>query len=343
MMNLLNIGRHRRFKLLVALCAVFFPLILQPVSAQVTSDDVTDFINKELDDSRTQKRLAEAQRKVDLEARSRRAGIVYKNPRFWASLPQFELGRAVFEGRFDQVDAAGFTRFYLNYFRFFSGHCRAAALAGPYVEFPVVTTTEWVRSDGTVAREGPSRVTGAVYVPSRFAKEFNEYLKEPEYSPEMLDMLIAMMGGGGGNNSTGAKNIPESILGAAKNVFELWGSLIKFNRMGCSSALAAQMQENLFRFSNDQTSVQASGASVANASESTDPLPKPVEYITIYQACSDYYFDREESWCSCISPILEKRLATEDYLRYVADFKSLTYRYGASSTPESQAVRPCKK
>jgi hypothetical protein len=287
-------------------------------------------------------RLAEARRKVELEAGKRQRGLVYKKPRFWSAYPEFGVGRNIFEGEFGAVSRGALAPFFVNYLRAFAVTCRSTVAQRSHRVFNVMSQDGRYLPNGTFETIGPKRKVGEVLIESRFADDYDEFLEYPEFEDEVGAIQDAMASAFLGGDPRDLTAIPGTLVNSTFRKVRSILSYRSFNR-DCGSPMIVQLQENLFRLANGRPSLQASGGTVPGAAAASDALPSPWEMVSMQQSCSDYYLQRSETWCSCIAPLLEKSLSPDALTHYTENFESLRNRMGTTGSAEDRAVSSCRQ
>lgn len=312
-------------------------LILTPqASGQLTNEDVARIFQKEDQQQLTQDRLSKARGLVEAEAKKRRPGVVYKNPRFWSTLRGFEPGRDVFEGNFQSVNLGTLRQFYLDYFARRSADCRTVVTSSVHVEFPEYSRTVWKRDDGTIESATGWTKSGAVFVEARYSRKYREYLEQPNLQRELrvtAGIFTTLLTG----DPNGISALPQIAL----EILQTQAAIRRFNSLGCSSPATQQMMENLHRLATNIPSLQSAGLMIPNAELNSDSLPEPAEYIALEDACTDHYLGRNSEWCTCLGPRLRTALPVDTYLGYVSDFNKLVQILGRDRSRERDIIQAC--
>lgn len=271
-------------------------------------------------------RLRAADAQVAAEARARRAGIVYRNARYWAGLRHFDVGRRLFEGRFGDIAQRDFEHFYLQYFERYSADCGELVAARPHVKFKEYQRRVRKTASGTVVWEGPQVLIGTFLVESEYADDYTTFRDRRENDiTGLLEMIPEAI------DALGRGEAP--FLSHALAEMGTYVALRRFNGHGCRSASAYQLRENLRRYHVDEPSLQASGDTVPGAAAETDPLPPRREFLTLESACLAYHLNRSAEWCGCIDANARRRLPIDEYLQYAESYDAFQRARGHGNGP----------
>lgn len=284
-----------------------------PARAQVSLDEFEQVMVTADRATLEADRLHAADAQVAAEARARRPGIVYRNARYWARLPHFDVGRHLFEGRFGEIAQRDFERFYMQYFERYSADCGELVAARPHVTFKEYQQRVRKTDSGTVVWEGPQVLVGTFRIEREYAGDYKAFRDRRETDiAGLLEMIPGAL------EALGRGETP--FLSYALADMGTYLALRRFNGHGCRSASAYQLRENLRRYHVDEPSLQASDAVVPGAAAETDPLPPRREFLTLEGACLAHHLNRSAEWCGCIDANARRRLPLDEYLDYAESY-----------------------
>lgn len=309
-------------RLFVALALFVLALTLWPIAthAQVSLDDLESRIVTEERAQRTgeRRKFAEARLAAEAKRRAQLPGIVHKNERFWLDKQGMSTGRALFEGRFADVDDEALSLFLVEFVLRYSADCGKDVGRGIYRKFKLTQgDSEWY-----------------AYIESEFADRFvelwTERYAERKAEQDFLEELI---------------NRPESLatsgLSVVRNRFERMRSIRAFNSSGCNSATSAQLRWNLFRRMHNLPSVQARG-SIPGAAAESDPLPDLASFLSVKDSCVDHHVGKREDWCGCVDEHARKQFVYDDYLYYADRFEAFIADSREPSHGARAVIRACR-
>lgn len=324
----------------VVVCAAFAALVasvLAPAQAQVSLDEFEQMMVTEDRGSLEARRLRDADERVAAEARARRPGIVYRNARYWAQLPSFEVGRRLFEGRFDEIAQRDFESFYLKYFERWSADCGELVKSRPHVKFEEYSQRVRKTPGGQVVWEGARQLTATFYVEREYADDYRLFRDRREND---ITDLLGMIAGAPAALERG--EMP--FLSYALANVGTYLALRRFNAHGCRSASAYQLRENLRRYHVGESALQVVGGVVPGAAGETDPLPSRGEFLTLEGACLVHHLNRSADWCGCIDANARSKLPIDEYFRYAesyAAFQSARDRGNGSLRNVDRVANAC--
>lgn len=250
-------------------------------------------------------------------AAAQAGGYVYKNPQYWASLPD-QFFQNVFNG--NTVFNSNSPRLRVTYYEFVKAYSkRCAKYVGPdAVGFQETRVSTLKNGYGNVISK-TQRPEDHYKVPRKFEKMLTAFAdadKNAGSSKGAVGLVGSLLNGSG----------MRDLADAAQQRKDLDITIERFFSMEkCDNATMYQMGENLLRLAEERPSVQAAGLRILNAAAETQSAEGMGAHETLLESCmgNRNYNSNSSLFCNCINDNVATLVSKAGLSRYLKDYEEL--------------------